>query len=498
MAELQPAVLFRYENWIHAVSQAESQNEASINVNVAFNGYRYWTLIFSQRATKGNGSRYQDGFVIGMSGGNNDSQNWIAQLEDIDYKLIRRNNFTGVDGSIGSKAWYSSDCYYTQRHNFEDLVTYKFVCDTLNKRMYCYMNQIYLGYGPLNFPTNQYSNGRLEVLKTWAQLGDSNCVSYIGDVWLYGAQTLEDATNYNGGEGEIVSQGKFLVHHSTHSSGRKMASDQSGRMYGWKIKTEYEPPVPPDPENWFPKYSLRLKYADGVTPTFSKGTAVRVSTSPNVWDLKYENANWSSLLKNHTNLLEVMESNTSDVTNMSSMFYGCSHLTSVTSLDTAKVTNMKSMFGSCTRLASVPLMDTRLVTDMSYMLSSCSAITYLPLFDTRSVTNMSYMLSTCIALVHSPIFDTHNVVNFNSMYFDCEALREVPLLDTSSAENMSGMFVYCSYVESGALALYQQASTQWPTSLRDVTGCFYYCGSSTVTGAAELAQIPQSWGGTKS
>ena len=249
MAELQPAVLFRYENWIHAVSQAETQNEARIDVNVAFNGYRYWTLIFSQRASKGTGSRYQDGFVIGMSGGNNDTQNWIGEIEDLDFKMIRRgtDNFTKVSDDVSDTTQWIGHVYFSTRHGFEDLVTYKFICDTQTKVVRAYMNQIYLGYGTLNFPTAEYSNGRLEVLKTWAQLGDSNCVSYLGDVWLWGCQTLEDAEGYNGGYNPgHKSKGQFLVHHSTHPSGMKMVSDSSHRMYGWKIGDPYDPLVPPD------------------------------------------------------------------------------------------------------------------------------------------------------------------------------------------------------------------------------------------------------------
>ena len=43
--------------------------------------------------------------------------------------------------------------------------------------------------------------------------------------------------------------------------------------------------------------------------------------------------------------------------------------------------------------------------------------------------------------------------------------------------------------------MYQQMSTQAtpPTSYTDT---FKNCGRDTTTGAAELAQIPESWGGT--
>jgi len=50
----------------------------------------------------------------------------------------------------------------------------------------------------------------------------------------------------------------------------------------------------------------------------------------------------------------------------------------------------------------------------------------------------------------------------------------------------------CTSVESGALALYQQASTQSnPPQQHSYT--FRNCGSNTTTGSAELAQIPNDW-----
>jgi len=78
------------------------------------------------------------------------------------------------------------------------------------------------------------------------------------------------------------------------------------------------------------------------------------------------------------------------------------------------------------------------------------------------------------------------------MFAACSSLILVPLLDTSSATNMNRMFEGCVNVQSGALALYQQASSQTtPPSNHDRT--FRNCGSNTVTGADELAQIPGDW-----
>ena len=115
--------------------------------------------------------------------------------------------------------------------------------------------------------------------------------------------------------------------------------------------------------------------------------------------------------------------------------------------------------------------------------------------NTTGVTDMSSMFDNCSVLTSVSLFDTSSVTNMAGMFVSCGALTSVPLFDTSSATNTSGMFYGCSNVQSGALALYNQASTQTnpPASHTDM---FLNCGSGTTSGAAELAQIPVSWGGT--
>ena len=56
------------------------------------------------------------------------------------------------------------------------------------------------------------------------------------------------------------------------------------------------------------------------------------------------------------------------------------------------------------------------------------------------------------------------------------------------------MLYSCEKVESGALALYNQMSSQ-VNPPRRYSYCFTGCGEDTTTGYAELQQIPQSWGG---
>jgi len=56
---------------------------------------------------------------------------------------------------------------------------------------------------------------------------------------------------------------------------------------------------------------------------------------------------------------------------------------------------------------------------------------------------------------------------------------------------MNGMFQGCLVVQTGALALYQQASAQAVVPTHNNT--FWMCGTDTESGAAELAQIPDEW-----
>ncbi len=57
------------------------------------------------------------------------------------------------------------------------------------------------------------------------------------------------------------------------------------------------------------------------------------------------------------------------------------------------------------------------------------------------------------------------------------------------------MFDVCTNVTSGALAMYNYLITL-PDLPNYYGDAFSGCGSNTVSGAAELAQIPTSWGGT--
>jgi hypothetical protein len=158
------------------------------------------------------------------------------------------------------------------------------------------------------------------------------------------------------------------------------------------------------------------------------------------------------------------------------MYYGCNALTSAT-LNGLNCSTAYLAFNGCKNLTSATLSNC-VLKDTRQMFGSTGSSASCPLSDSLTMTNVKV------------------VGNASLMFCNCK-LTTVPLFDTSETTSMSGMFESNYNVESGALALYQQASSQaTPPAYYD--SCFYYCGLNTVTGAAELAQIPTDWGGTMS
>ena len=200
---------------------------------------------------------------------------------------------------------------------------------------------------------------------------------------------------------------------------------------------------------------------------------------------------WHFLFGYNTDISEILGANSTGVTNMSGMFAGCTSLTSIPLFDTSSATNLSGMLSGCT-LTTIPLFDTSSATNLSEMFKNCDSLTTVPLLDTSSATNLSDMFAGCIALTTVPVLNTSSATNMSNMFNGCDSLTTVPLLDTSSATDVSMMFAGCINVESGALALYQQMSTQ-STPPSSHSYCFLNCGISTTTGAAELSQIPSGW-----
>lgn len=154
-------------------------------------------------------------------------------------------------------------------------------------------------------------------------------------------------------------------------------------------------------------------------------------------------------------------------------------------------------FYRCASLVAAPNMTfpSNRAVNTNNMFDSCSNLTSASSLSTLKTSHAEYMFNRCSSLTTVPLIDTSLCLRMTNMFYSCSALTSIPLFDTSSCTHLTEAFSGCYSVESGALALYQKASTQAvpPSSHRD---CFTDCGRDTVTGAAELAQIPTGWGGT--
>ena len=205
--------------------------------------------------------------------------------------------------------------------------------------------------------------------------------------------------------------------------------------------------------------------------------------------------NMSYMFSGCTSLATAPSLSTSGATDMNHMFNGCTSLTSVPQYNTSSVIYMNHMFFGCSSLTTAPTLSTSSVTSMYNMFNGCTSLTSVPQYDTSSVTTLSNMFYGCSSLASAPSLSTSGVTDLSGMFSNCTALTSVPLYNTSSATNVASMFESCVNVASGALALYNQMSTQ-TTPPQSHSNAFRNCGSSTVTGQSDLEQIPFEWGGT--
>lgn len=236
-----------------------------------------------------------------------------------------------------------------------------------------------------------------------------------------------------------------------------------------------------------PAYTMRFQYSDDTfDPSYQysgAGTWTQVTSSPNVWDFHYEDANWGEV--NGVGVL--------------GYYWCCANMDATTTIlgaETSGVTNMSYLFCSpAETVVFANAFDTANVTDMHYMFANGYNATWvnIPEFDTSSCTNMSHMFESASFTV-APAIDTSNVEDASYMFGSCSNLTAVPLLATNNMTDVSNMFNSCVHVETGAYNLYSQMSSQ-TTPPATHADCFTSCGSSTAGGQAELDQIPASWGG---
>jgi surface protein len=179
------------------------------------------------------------------------------------------------------------------------------------------------------------------------------------------------------------------------------------------------------------------------------------------------------------------------------MFNGCHSLTTVPELPatTLESSCYAYMFRNCTGLTTAPELPSTTLASYCYqaMFYGCNSLESIDVskFDTSKVTNMNNTFYS-IYIRNLPQIDTSNVTDMRGICGWCRYLREIPLLNTSKVTRFSNAFMNCYSVSSGALALYNQISSQ-TTPPTDHSQAFADCGRDTTAGAAELAQIPSDW-----
>ena len=98
-------------------------------------------------------------------------------------------------------------------------------------------------------------------------------------------------------------------------------------------------------------------------------------------------------------------------------------------------------------------------------------------------------------LTSVPNFDYSKVTRFDGFMTNNVDITSIPTMVLSqSITQVNEMFKNCPNVQTGAKDLYDTLSHI--SSITHYTDAFKNCGSNTQTGQAELAQIPESWGGT--
>lgn len=294
-----------------------------------------------------------------------------------------------------------------------------------------------------------------------------------------------------------------------------------------------------------PAYTIRCVFRDGITPepkTWKPFTAVQVSSSPNIWDISNPNTDsWEILLKDQSDLIEVLNMDPGDIKVFGSMFKNCTSLIRVRNIvvNTSPLTT-QYMFQDCTNLESVHYSSVPELRHCRYMFQRCANLEHSPVisiadnsqgmfencsslkdinliirpnassnftgmfryctdltdvnitgtFGTSSI--IDGMFSRCTVLTNISLPSLYGVSSARSAFEYCYGITQIPLYDTSTLTDVYCMFMHCPNVESGALALYNRMIGQEnPPTSHDYT--FYDCGSNTVTGAAELAQIPEGW-----
>lgn len=119
-----------------------------------------------------------------------------------------------------------------------------------------------------------------------------------------------------------------------------------GRQKAWAVLDKPVPSLPP--------FTLRLKYAEGITPQAWQGTFTLVDAENNIWDWTYNSAIWTAGGFQEENLIEVIDGNMEGVTNANYLFSDCADLVKFKAFNMSTVQKAWCMFSRCAKLQCIP------------------------------------------------------------------------------------------------------------------------------------------------
>lgn len=326
--------------------------------------------------------------------------------------------------------------------------------------------------------------------------------------------------------------------------GTVLAFNNSLLQYGGSFLKEPMPQMLSTPRTlrfrFDPSYTNTPPYPKNVQTQQAVGSWVKVQgVSENLWDYYYSGNDWGSLFRFYvaghpdvtyggandqwTTPCEIITSGDLSSCNLESCFgaqtthTGTPTYSGITGLVNVSIPSSFNLtygyaFATLPNLESLRLKswpssktfrdtlaryiyveDTITRSDASSMFIWCTNLKEL---DVRieGLENISFMFQYCQSLNKVPALDYSAVTNAYGAFAHCTGLERVPLLSMPLVTNVGSMFASCDNVKYGALDLYHRFSAQ--PSITAHTNTFYQCGSHTTTGAAELARIPTSWGGT--
>lgn len=253
-----------------------------------------------------------------------------------------------------------------------------------------------------------------------------------------------------------------------------------------------------------PAYTIRVRLKEGKDPTsdWTSGQGIgyrpskfdsytQVEPQKNIWDYVYTGNDWSWIFQGWSGIQEVLDANIPNVTTLNHAF-ASTDIVNVRNLYTRDVTDCDSMFLYCTSLTHVALFDTSKCTIFTSMFGACESLTSTPSYDTRNGVDFQNFFNSA-KIIDPPSLNLDNCTNCARMFRYCGFLKRVPLYNLQKSMNCNEMFENCYNVEKGALALYNELSSRPDVSMIFHNSTFRRCGRDTVLGAAELAQIPSAW-----